>query len=319
MTIFFRFPHENSLYTTDFSEEHSSVSFISFDGKSEIKIAGNIVSIEKEDLHKNAFPLPEKKEFSADETQEEYIEKINQTIRIIKENRLPKLVISRKKNIPVQNPDIPKTFLNLCEKYPSAFVYAFENNGNCWIGAFSELLGKFNKKTSEFETMSLAGTLPLEEEWTSKEIEEQKPVTEYIAGILGKYAKDVEQSETFDHISGNIKHLRTDFRIKLEEKHLDQLISKLHPTPAVCGIPKDFCKEQIQNLEQFSRELYGGYSRTETEDFICFFVNLRCGKVYSNCIELFAGGGITALSSPEKEWRETELKMQALGKNLVFK
>jgi len=29
-----------------------------------------------------------------------------------------------------------------------------------WLGATPEILGKFNKKTHEFFTMSLAGTLP---------------------------------------------------------------------------------------------------------------------------------------------------------------
>jgi len=32
--------------------------------------------------------------------------------------------------------------------------------------------------------MSLAGTLPINEEWSEKEIEEQKPVTHYISEIL---------------------------------------------------------------------------------------------------------------------------------------
>jgi isochorismate synthase len=47
----------------------------------------------------------------------------------------------------------------------------------------SEVLGKFNKATHEFETMALAGTLPVSEDWSEKEIEEQKPVTTYIQNI----------------------------------------------------------------------------------------------------------------------------------------
>lgn len=52
------------------------------------------------------------------------------------------------------------------------------------MGAFSEVLGKFNKQTHTFETMSLAGTLPVSENWSEKEIEEQKPVSSYIRNIL---------------------------------------------------------------------------------------------------------------------------------------
>ena len=162
--------------------------------------------------------------------------------------------------------------------------------------------------------MSLAGTLPVDEEWSEKEIEEQKPVTNYISEILKKYVtlSEVEESETYNHISGNIKHLRTDFTAKIEDNRLEELIEELHPTPAVCGIPKEFCKEKIIEIEQYNREFYAGYIKIETEEEIYYFVNLRCAKIYKNQVIAFAGGGITALSSPEKEWRETELKSQAI-------
>jgi uncharacterized protein YecA (UPF0149 family) len=39
--------------------------------------------------------------------------------------------------------------------------------------------GQYNKITEDFETMSLAGTLPVSEDWSEKEIEEQKPVSIY--------------------------------------------------------------------------------------------------------------------------------------------
>ena len=92
------------------------------------------------------------------------------------------------------------------------------------MGATPEILGKFNKKTQEFFTMSLAGTLPINEEWSEKEIEEQKPVTHYIAEILKKYVtlSEVEESETYNHISGNIKHLRTDFTAIIEDNRLEE-------------------------------------------------------------------------------------------------
>jgi isochorismate synthase len=186
------------------------------------------------------------------------------------------------------------------------------------MGAFSEVLGKFNTTTHEFETMSLAGTLPISENWSEKEIEEQKPVSAYIRNILKKYSENIDESETYDHISGNIKHLRTDFKAKIKHEDLDNIIQELHPTPAVCGIPKDFCKEKIKNIEKFPRELYAGYIKIKTEETIQFFVNLRCSKLYRNSVHAFVGGGITAQSNPEKEWRETELKSEAVLKNLVI-
>ena len=186
------------------------------------------------------------------------------------------------------------------------------------MGAFSEVLGKFSKVTHDFETMSLAGTLPVSENWSEKEIEEQKPVTSYIRNILVNYSESVEESATYDHISGNIKHLRTDFKAKIQPEDLDKIIQDLHPTPAVCGIPKDFCKGNIQKTEKFPRELYAGYIKIETEQNVQYFVNLRCSKLYRDSVHLFVGGGITAQSAPEKEWTETELKSEAVLKNLVI-
>ena len=41
-------------------------------------------------------------------------------------------------------------------------------------------------------------------------------------------------------------------------------------------------------------------------------VNLRCMNIDSDIITLFAGGGITEKSDSEKEWEETELKINTL-------
>lgn len=310
--IIFKLPFEEKCYTIEENSQENKVSFYPFTGNSKISFKGNLTEISFDELSEIQYILPENPEYEKNETFEEYVKKIEKTIDFIKSNQLPKLVIARKKTIAASTSDIVDAFGKLCKKYPSAFVYFFAENGISWIGAFSELLGKFNKKTSEFETMSLAGTLPVNEQWNKKEIEEQKPVTNYIFKILQKYSPKIEKSETYDHISGNIKHLRTDFKAKINKEDFNNLISELHPTPAVCGFPKEICKKAIADLENFDREFYAGFSRIETENEIFCFVNLRCGKLFKNSIQLFAGGGITALSNPEKEWQETELKMQAL-------
>ena len=92
----------------------------------------------------------------------------------------------------------------------------------------------------------------------------------------------------------------------------------MHPTPAVCGFPKEFCKEAISEFEDHSRSFYAGYIKVETDETIQYFVNLRCAEIFQNAALLYVGGGITADSSPEKEWQETELKAGAVLKNLSF-
>lgn len=321
--IYFKFPFDEKLYSTDENSNTHSINFHSFNNAERIDIAGKVIEkdlSEFENLEISSQILPEDETQFIAETQEEYLQKLEEVIEIIKENNLPKLVLSRRKIFTdFTEMNLKESFNNLCRNYPNAFKYLFFDGETSWMGAFSEVLGKFNKSTHEFETMSIAGTIPVFEEWTEKEIEEQKPVSSYIRNTLTKYAtlSEVQESETYDHISGNIKHLKTDFKIKINPEDLDSIIKELHPTPAVCGIPKDFCREIIEKVEKFPRELYAGYIKIETEDYIQYFVNLRCARLYKNSVHLFVGGGITAQSNPEKEWQETELKSEAVLKNLV--
>ncbi|QOW11791.1 hypothetical protein Q73A0000_16185 [Kaistella flava (ex Peng et al. 2021)] len=321
--LYFRYPFSDQIFTTDETLVTKSVRFVSFDTNEILDFNGNINEVSLDEFSGNQIfsdTVPSVLNNFKEENEIDYLEKITQVINFAKENDLSKLVISRRKLVDFSNDKInlSQTFLNLSQSYPNAFVYLFVKNGKCWIGAFSEVLGKFNKKTSEFETMSLAGTIPVNEDWTNKEIEEQQPVTDYIANILKDYSVEINQSETYDHPSGNIKHLRTDFKAKIDREDLEKVISELHPTPAVCGFPKEFCRNAISEFENYSRSFYAGYIKVETDETIQYFVNLRCAEFFKNAALLYVGGGITADSSPDKEWQETELKAGAILKNLSF-
>lgn len=320
--IYFKLPFDERLLSADEKSSKNAVNFFSYNGLDQISFSGDISEIPPNEVDQKLITNEVLNDDTTNyyaETKEEYCQTLQQVIKVIKENNLPKLVYSRRKiftNFHTVN--YTESFKNLCKSYPNAFRYLFNNGKNAWMGAFSEVLGKFNKTTHEFETMALAGTLPVSEEWSEKEIEEQKPVTNYIQNILANYSDNIDQSETYDHISGNIKHLRTDFKTSIQPEDLDKIIQDLHPTPAVCGIPKDFCNENIRKYEKFPREFYAGYIKVETDESILYFVNLRCARLYKDSVHVFVGGGITAQSDPEKEWRETELKSEAILKNLFF-
>lgn len=323
--IIFKFPHNDKFYSVDNTSD-VNISFVSFDKSRTIDFKGNIEEISREKIVEKPF-YPKSKSSLIElgkETQESYTLKINQTKDFIEKNQLKKMVLSRKKllmycDVTLEGKvDLNKSFLKFCENYPNAFCYLFDKNNETWMGGFSEILGKFDKATNSFETMSLAGTLPLDEDWTEKEIEEQKAVTDYIQQTLKRYSTNLKTSSTEDLISGNIKHLKTDFSAEIVPEMLDKIISELHPTPAVCGFPKDLCLQGIRSIEHFNRELYAGYIRVETEETIYYFVNLRCASFYKNYAILSVGGGITPKSDPEKEWQETELKSLAIQNSLVF-
>lgn len=319
--ILFSLPFQDTIFTVLPDTGTEKVSFTDFYGNLKQEFTGSFSEVTAENfmeyLDSKALKLPELNQIQGI-SKADYVKKVSEIIQFIKQHQLQKLVFSRRKIISYRSCDLRKSFDHLKLKYPNAFCYLFITDEECWMGAFSEILGKYCKKDQTFETMSLAGTLPLAEAWSEKEQAEQQTVTNFVAKQLAQYCDNIVSSAPFDHPSGNIKHLRTDFKAHLAPEKLEALIQALHPTPAVCGIPKDFCVKAIENFEDSDRELYAGYIKIETAETVQYFVNLRCAKFYNNCAVLFVGGGITVQSNEEKEWTETELKAEAIKNNLVI-
>jgi isochorismate synthase len=89
-------------------------------------------------------------------------------------------------------------------------------------------------------------------------------------------------------------------------------MNTLHPTPAVCGLPREKAKELIQKIEQHDREYYTGLIGLEQGENVDVYVILRCLKFNESTLNVFVGAGITASSVPELEARETRWKAESL-------
>ena len=81
----------------------------------------------------------------------------------------------------------------------------------------------------------------------------------------------------------------------------------------MCGLPRDKALKQIKETEQHQRDLYTGVIGVLGEE-TALFVNLRCMQLFFEKIRLYAGAGVTADSTVEMEWNETEMKMSNLQK-----
>ena len=169
---------------------------------------------------------------------------------------------------------------------------------------------KIEIKNKRFKTMALAGSKATDDKsaWKKKEIEEQEYVMRYIQDNLVELNIDFKQSELKTVVAGPVEHLQSTFIGKIESNKIAELVNKLHPTPAVCGIPKEKSKLLIQNTEKHFRADYTGFIGPVNNGDINLFVNLRSAIVTHNRMYLYIGGGITGDSIPEKEWKETELK-----------
>lgn len=249
------------------------------------------------------------------ETKENYQEEFDALYNLLQQKELDKVVLSRTitySSIDERQPIY--TFHNLAKSYKNAFVYwiFLPPKGIVWMGATPELLLK-EEANNDLLTMSLAGTKIRSENWTQKEKEEQNFVTQYLQDILMDYELEISETETIAH--GDIEHLRNYFKIKNAKNSLPELVSQLHPTPAICGIPKRKALQTIEQIEGHSREYYCGLIGILNMPQTAMFVNLRCMKIAQNKLQLFVGGGLTTASVLEKEWQETERKADTLRKS----
>ena len=263
----------------------------------------------------------------------------------IKAGDMKKVVLARSEKVQVHDPDPIRIFKKLLNKYSQAFVYVwFHPKTGFWLGASPETLLKTER--NKFRTMALAGTQlfkgKTEVEWKQKEVDEQQIVTQYILDSLDKVSgiKSIEASKPYTAKAGNLLHICTDVSgFMAQPEKIREIMRALHPTPAVCGLPKGKALDFILKNENISREFYSGYlgelnrktenrrssnkRNQENQQFSSIstksdlYVNLRCMKLKDGNARIYVGGGITRDSNAADEWMETVNKSQTMKAVLV--
>ena len=268
-----------------------------------------------------------------------HIDLVLNGISEINNGTLDKVVLSRfeEKELTTVNP--MTIFKRLYNTYKNAMVYCwYHPKVGLWLGATPELL--FKLEGQQLTTISLAGTQPYvkddEVEWTNKEIEEQQIVTDYITNQIEPYTNHITVSDVETARAGDLLHLKTRIISRIEKaSRLKSIIEALHPTPAVCGFPKQKAKDFILRKEGYNREYYTGFlgelnlkqsntrntNRRNVENNAYavvktqsnFYVNLRCTQIQDGKAVIYVGGGITKDSIAESEWNETVNKTKTIG------
>jgi len=251
-----------------------------------------------------------------------YFNQVSKMIDDLKQFKLDKAILSRIQILDGMGMNCAvDSFLKLSESYNTAFVFLVSiPKVGTWIGASPETL--LSSKNNTIETVALAGTQKLagriidEIKWEQKEVHEQALVSSYIEEVLKNYNVSKYNRTGPETVqAGNVVHLKTTYLLPngMSFNQLSNLVQDLHPTPAVCGLPKNKALKLIREIEEHDREYYAGYlGPIEANGSISLFVNLRSMKVLEKQMALYVGGGITADSIPEKEWEETCLKAQTL-------
>jgi len=247
-------------------------------------------------------------------SKQEYLEKAEGFKNEIIEKGLQKAIFSRVKEVEFTNQNYVYFFERLCQKYPNAFVYLISSElFGTWIGATPEVLLKTNE--NQAYTTALAGTKKdLSIDWTNKEVEEQAYVTQQILTVADKFKLNhLNCSETYTYQAGPVYHLKSDINFDFEKEEILNLISDLHPTPAVAGLPLENALQLIHKTEPHKRLFYTGFLGELQKAKSTLFVNLRCAQLIENKAFLYLGGGFTKESDILSEWEETENKGKTLS------
>lgn len=273
------------------------------------------------------------------ESKEFHINLIKKGVEAIKNDVFKKVVLSRQEAVNYSETNPISIFKKLLNKYKSAFVYCwYHPKIGLWLGATPETLIKI--EGNRFSIMALAGTQDykgtLDVVWQNKERQEQKFVTDFIIDNLKPAVENYKISDVETVKAGNLLHLKTMISAQLKANiNLKKVISVLHPTPAVCGLPKLSAKQFILKNEGYNREFYTGFlgelnfetkiaprsgrrnienrAYAVTKKSTQLYVNLRCMQIKDEKAIIYVGGGITESSNADSEWQET------VSKSLVIK
>lgn len=272
----------------------------------------------------------------------QHVRLVQKGIDTIRNTGMKKVVLSRKQNLSTDK-STEELLLQLLQEYPDAFVYCwYHPKIGLWVGATPETLVSIDNR--QLKTMSLAGTQSYvnseDVQWGAKEVEEQEMVTQTIVSHLEPLLTTLRISEVQTYQAGSLLHLKTDISgaVDLTAVSVKNIVEALHPTPAVCGLPKAQAKAFILENEGYDREYYTGFlgelnikaaktrarNRRNVENLAYtsitknthLFVNLRCMQLRENTAYVYVGGGVTAASDPNAEWQETVNKLATMGKVL---
>ncbi|MDB9490553.1 isochorismate synthase [Dolichospermum circinale CS-534/05] len=256
---------------------------------------------------------------------------VSSILEIIESQHLSKIVLADTLDV-TNNQDfnLLQSLNNLRQLHPNCHVFSTSNGqGQNFIGASPERLISIHKQ--QLITDALAGSAPrgktpIEDTTNAnnlvnntKEKHEHKLVLDFITQHLSQLGLFPQVLAPRLRKLSNIQHLWTPITAIVPNNiHPLQIISKLHPTPAVAGAARDIACTEIRRYENFERGLYAApLGWVDGEGNCEFIVGIRSALIDGNYARLYAGAGIVAGSDPQKEFAEVQLKLQALLKALV--
>jgi len=244
--------------------------------------------------------------------------------------QIEKLVLARKSILEFNNAINPITLTHRLKSItPDCFHFCFQTNAHeAFIVASPERL--YKRSGTSIESEAIAGTKPrglnpeddfrLEDELLNSPKNAREH--QYVVDAINKNFNDICEKFEQDDRSSLLKlkgghHLITRFNGQLKQGMEDkEILTVLHPTPAVAGSPLKQAMEQINTLEPFHRGWYSGPVGYIGANEVELIVAIRSGLVQNNLLNIYAGAGIVSGSTAEDEWNEIEHKVSTFLKVL---
>lgn len=256
---------------------------------------------------------------------DEWAKMISEATRLFKRSELEKIVLHRKKIFTYDSPiEMMVLFREVYDANKNSSHFTVYNQLN-YMEAFISLTPErlFTLKGQKLETVSLAGSiargtdeesdLELEKILTTSDklSREHNIVTKAIEEKLRPVLSELTISPLFTMKLPYIQHRQAKITGVLKETTtVLELIDRLHPTPAVGGIPQEIAKVKILEIEKEKRGYYAGPVGVLSQTFFEIAVGIRSAMILGQNLTIYGGAGIVDGSIPEEEWNETGTKMQ---------
>jgi menaquinone-specific isochorismate synthase len=246
----------------------------------------------------------------------------------IRAGELDKVVLAREIEVTADaDLSIATVLVRLAQHYPGCFLYLVD--GFC--GASPELL--VSRAGDVVRAQPMAGTKPRRgipevdaamaaDLLASPTYRREHQVTiDEVRDTLLRYSSYVDYEPEPSVVPlANVVHLATQVEGRLSHPPASilELVAALHPTPAVCGRPREAALAVIAELEGIERGRYAGtVGWVDAAGNGEWAVSIRGAEIDGPTARVIAGNGMVGDSDPPTELIETRAKLQAMLSAIV--
>ena len=253
-------------------------------------------------------------------------ESVDRVLAEVASGAVDKVVLARRARARAETDFDPIASLKRLERrYRSCTLFLFRQGASSFIGATPErlvrldgglvradcLAGSVGRGATEAEDRAHGRALLSDD----KERREHAMVVSALREALTPFCSALTTAGEPSLLRlPNVQHLHTPVKGRLRDgHHVLDLVDALHPTPATGGVPRERALTMIHELEEFDRGWYAGpLGWVDADGGGEFVVGIRSALLRGAEAVLYAGCGIVAGSEPEREYAESNLKMQAM-------